>query len=315
MRAGFNHMLSNLECILREAHAGGRLALLPALNLAPHHNFGIDRDWRWDAYIDLAESQLLGSAGKGLPLPLARSLPKRELPALTLKPGEPMPARAADFPLVVRRIRSTVFRKDVPFTDAPPPPPPPMVLQIQPSRRVLDLAAPVVADLLSRGDGRFVAIHIRRGDRLAAYPPRLTMPDAVGRHLREEGIADDSVVYALSDEHDADYWRRMARLPWKVVRHVDYPALSELLRQDDGRTPDNYLLYAVEKRIMAAAAVRIETLARGSADADSALVAETIWRPGWEARERGEKLKRIVRPAVAMAKRLGLLRSGSTSSG
>ena len=312
MRAGFNHMLSNLECILREAHASGRLALLPALNLAPHHNFGIDRDWRWDAYIDLAESQLLGSAGKGLPLPLVRSLPKRELPALTLKPGEPMPARAADFPLVVRRIRSTVFRKDVPFTDAAP-----VGFAIQPSRRVLDLAAPVVADLLSRGDGSFVAIHIRRGDRLAAYPPRLTMPDAVGRHLREQGIADDSVVYALSDEHDADYWRRMARLPWKVVRHADYPALSDLLCRDDRRVPDNYLLYAVEKRIMAAATIRIETLGRGKeGNADSALVDRKIWLPRWLANERTERRKRILfRPAVTVARRLGLLRSGSTSSG
>ena len=82
-----------------------------------------------------------------------------------------------------------------------------------------------------------------------------------------------------------------------------------------GRVPDNYLLYAVEKRIMAAAAVRIETLARGSADADSALVPETIWRPRVVAKERAEKLKRILRPAVAVARRLGLLRSGSTSSG
>ena len=301
MRAGFNHMLSNLECILREAHASGRLALLPALNLAPHHNFGIDRDWRWDAYIDLAESQLLGSAGKGLPLPLVRSLPKRELPALTLQPGEPMPARAADFPLVVRRIRSTVFRKDVPFT-APPPP----WFAIQPSRRVLDLAAPVVADLLSRGDGRFVAIHIRRRDRLAVYPHRLTAPDAVARHLCEQGIADDSVVYALSDEHDADYWRRMARLPWKVVRHADCPALSELLRQDDGRVPDNYLLYAVEKQIMAAATVRIETLDRGEGNVHSALVDRKIWLPRVVRKERVEKLKRIVRPAISLARRLGL---------
>ena len=60
-------MLSNLECLLREAHASGRLALLPALNLAPHHNFGIDRDWRWDAYVDFEASRLLDSAGEEHP--------------------------------------------------------------------------------------------------------------------------------------------------------------------------------------------------------------------------------------------------------
>ena len=298
---GFDHRLSDLECILREAHASGRQALLPSLNLTAFYNFGIERDWRWDAYVDLEASRLLDSAGEEHPLPLVYSLPKTELPTLTLEPGEGMPERAADFPLVVRRIRSNLFGKDVPFAD------PAVGFAIQPSRRVVDLAASVMADLLSRGSGRFVAIHIRRGNRLGVhYPPRLTAPDGVARHLREQGIAEGAVVYALSDEQDADYWRRMARLPWQVVRHADYPALSDLLRQDDGRVPDNYLLYAVEKRIMAAAAVRIETLARGSADADSALVPETIWRPRVVAKERAEKLKRILRPAVAVARRLGL---------
>ncbi len=285
--------------------------MLPALNLAPHHNFGIDRDWRWDAYVDLAESRLLDSAGQEHPLPLVPSLPSRELPTLTLKPGESMPERAADFPLVVRRIRQPLFRKDVPLSGTA------VDFAIQPSRRVVDLSAPVIVDLLSRGGGRFVAIHIRRGDRILdrSYPSRLTTPDAVARHLREQGIADDSVVYALSDEHNADYWRRMAGLPWRVFRQADYPALSDLLRQDDGRGPDNYLLHAVEMRIMAAAAVRIETLGREGGNAHSALVDSKVWLPRVVPRKHAGNIKRIVRLAVAMATRLGLLRSGSTSSG
>ena len=307
--AGLDHQQSNLECILREAHASGRRALLPPINLTARHNFGIERDCRWDDYVDLSASRLLDGAGEEHPLPLVYSLPKTALPTLTLKPGERMPQRAADFPLVVRQIRSNLFRKDV------PPPLPTLAhsllcsIAMQPSKRVADLAAPVIADLLSRGGGCFVAVHIRRGDRLgAAYPPRLTAPEAVARHFARAGIAEDSLVYALSDEHDADYWRRMTQLPQKVVRHTDYPSLSDLLRQDEGRIPDNYLLYAVEKRIMAAAAFRIETLGRGAAGehADSALVDREIWQPRVAAKARGEKLKRIVRPAVAMAKRLGL---------
>lgn len=303
---GLNHKQSDLECILREAHAHARHALLPPLDLTALYNFGIERDWRWDDYFDLSASRLLDGAGEEHPLPLVYSLPKTDLPTLTLKPGERMPQRAADFPLVVRQIRSNLFDKDV------PPPLAPSLLcgvAMQPSKRVVDLAAPVIADLLSRGGGRFVAIHIRRGNRLGAhFPPHLTAPEAVAKHFARAGIAEDSLVYALSDEHDADYWRRMSQLPWKVVRHIDYPSLSDLLRQDEGRIPDNYLLYTVEKRIMAAAAFRIETLGREGAEeyADSALVDREIWQPRVAAKERVEKLKRIVRPAVAMARRLGL---------
>ena len=67
---------------------------------------------------------------------------------------------------------------------------------------------------------------------------------------------------------------------------------------------------------MAAATIRIERLGSGEGNADSALVDRKIWLPRWLANERTERRKRILfRPAVTVARRLGLLRSGSTSSG
>ena len=62
----------NLECLLAEAHALGRLAILPPLRLAPRHNFGAPRAWRWETYFDLDGSVLVDAAGRPGPLPLAR---------------------------------------------------------------------------------------------------------------------------------------------------------------------------------------------------------------------------------------------------
>ena len=277
--AGMNHQLSNLECLMREAHATGRLAVLPALKLHPSHNFGVCNEWRWESYLDLGESRLVDAAGTERPLPVVKSLPDAVMRTLTLELGACMPsARAhktrapstADYELVVRRIEHWEYGKNVPAADRPH-----VSFRWRPSPRVLELARPVIVDLASRGEGRFIAVHARRGDRRLG---RFAAPAHIRRHLKAQGVADGSVVFLLSDEWASDFWAPLKK-HYELVRHTDYPRLAALVSPADGRRPDNYLLYEVEKEIMRSASMRIETFPRGQGrtDAHSALTPLSVY--------------------------------------
>ena len=272
--AGMNHQLSNLECLVREAHVSGRLAVLPPLNLTVAHNFGVRRQWAWASYFDLGASYLVDATGRKRRLPIARGVPAADVRTLTLAPGESMPAAAHDYPLIVRRIEQGLFRRDVP-DDARPP----LSVRACNSVRVRELSQEVVDDLRTRGAGRFVAVHVRRGDRLGQYPRHLTEPAGIRRHLNGQGVPDNSLVFFLSDERDPDFWRAL-RFHYEVVRYTDYPQLAELVRNGSGHLPDNYLLYEVEKQVMRSAATRVETLpvlGQGQTHPHSTLVDRRTW--------------------------------------
>ena len=66
---GMDHALQDLDVLLREAHATGRLALLPALDLDRKHNFGTWHDWQWNSYFDPGASRLIDAAGNVHPCP------------------------------------------------------------------------------------------------------------------------------------------------------------------------------------------------------------------------------------------------------
>ena len=253
---GMNHWLTNLECLMREAYATSRLAVLPALDLSPRHNFGVDREWRWESYVDLGESRLVDADGREHPLPLASRPPDVALPALTLNPGERMPPGAQVRRLVVRRIEHSLYRADVPEADRPP-----VDVRFRPAPRVRELARPMIEALTARGEGRFTAVHVRRGDR---GWKRFTVPACIQAHLKGRGVADRSVVFILSDERAPGFWEPLKE-HYDLVRYTDCPRLAGLVSGADGRRPDNYLLYEVEKEIMRSAALRIESLLRAAA--------------------------------------------------
>ena len=264
--AGMNHWLSNLECLVREAHATGRLAVLPALDLSPRHNFGVEREWRWETYVDLGKSRVVDAGGRERPLPLASRAPDAVPPApkLTLAPGEPMPPGAADHRLVVRRIEHSLYRMDVPGAV-----PSPVDVRLRPAPRVRELARPMIEELLGRGEGRFTAVHARRSDRGRR---RYTVPARIRAHLEARGVAGGSTVFLLSDERAPGFWEALKE-HYDLVRYTDCPRLAGLVSGAGGRLPDNYLLYEVEKEIMRSAALRIETFAGlGRTDAHAALV-------------------------------------------
>ena len=268
---GLNHQFANLECLLREAQATGRHVVLPPLNLSRDLNFGMSNQWQWDSYFDLAAGRLVDPIGTEYPLPIVSTPPPPRVPTLTLAPGEPMPAYAPDYPLVVRRIEACWFDNDVPPGDHRN-----LQLQMPHSTRVCELARPIIAELKARGDGWFAAVHVRRGDRLSLYPRWLTEPAQIRGHLKGQGVPDGSVVFFLSDERDPDFWEEV-REHYQMVRYTDYPQLTVLLSQADGRRPDNYLLYAVETEIMRSARKRIESMPGYRTAPHSTLIDERTW--------------------------------------
>ena len=282
---GLNHERRNLECLLAEAHALGRLAILPPLRLAPRHNFGMPRAWCWKTYFDLDGSVLVDAAGRPGPLPLARGAIDAG-PPVRVGAGEPVPAGAR---YAERRVRSPVWRRDVPGVAGA------VRIELRPSARVLALAQPVIA-AFGRADGGFAAVHLRRGDRLFGPMRWLTRPARIRRRLRALGVADGATVFFLSDERDPAFWRRLEPY-YRVVRHADFETLTALVAPAAPER-DNYLLYEAEKAVMRAAPVRVETFPGAQYEpADAVLVPAAVWRPA-------RLVRRTVHAGLRLARRV-----------
>ena len=256
--AGLLHHASNLEFLLREAHATARLAILPPPHFSLKHNFGVRREWRWEHYFDFAASSLTDADGRRFPLPIADCRPEEGARTLRLRGGEAMPERARNYPLVVRRISHPAFGRELP-TDGWPE----SAVELRPSARAAALARPVAQHLRSLGGGRFAAVHVRRGDHVAAgyvpyVPARLTAPPHIRQCLRRWGAADGAVVYIASDERDPDFWKPLQET-YRLFRYVDFPALEALISGVD-EAPDNYLLFQVEREVLREGYPRIGTM-------------------------------------------------------
>ena len=281
-RRGLLHATSNLICLLREARASGRLAVLPRLRLDPYHNFGVDREWRWDTYFDFERSVMADAQGE-YPLPLADQDPGADVTSLVLDPGDPLPlAGRGQPPRIIRRFSDTgtPFRRQVPpegLSDAIP--------HFASSAKVVALAAPVVKHLAALDEGGFVAVHVRRRDRIqkwpwggkGKYPSWMTEPESVRDHLHACGYGDGSALFLASDEPRANFWDPLAK-HYRLVRYVDFPELARLVSRRDGSLPDNHLLFQVEREVMKSARLWIDTLPVRNPFAHGTLISEEIWR-------------------------------------
>ena len=284
--AGVDHQVGNLTCLLREAHAAGRQAVLPPLLLHAEHNFDVCREWRWESLFDFPGSRLIDAAGRRHPLPIAAARPPAGMRALRLPPGAMPPPDAGAYGLVVRRIESRLFARDVPAAARPA-----AGLELRAAEPVLALARPVAARLRSLDGGRFAAVHVRRGDRVREYPRltrragrqypgRLTEPAHVRTVLQAAGIGDGAVVFLLSDERDAAFWRPLRR-HYRVFREVDFPGMAALLSPSEEPLPDVHLVYLASLEVMRSASLRIGTLPRSRPHAPPMhgwLVSERQWR-------------------------------------
>lgn len=284
--AGVDHQVANLTCLLSEAHAAGRRAVLPPLLLHAEHNYDICREWRWESLFDFPGSRLVDAAGRRHPLPIAAARPPAGGRVLRLAPGAMPPPDAGAYGLVVRRIESRQFARDVPAAARPAVTP-----ELRAAARVLALARPVAARLRSLDGGRFAAVHVRRGDRVREYPRlyrrdgrqypgRLTEPAHVRTVLQASGVRDGAVVFLLSDERDPAFWRPLQR-HYRVFREVDFPALAALLSPSGEPLPDVHLVYLASLEVMRSACLRVGTLPRNRPHAPPMhvwLVSERQWR-------------------------------------
>lgn len=252
---GLLHHTRNIRYLIHEAHVTGRSAILPPLALAPRHNFGIRREWRWEHYYDFSASSLTDAAGRQHPLPIADHPPGEGVRTWTLPGGTPMPDCARHYPLVVRRIADSFFKRELPVDTWPA-----VTVDLRCPERITTLARSVVRRLRALGGGHFVAVHVRRGDRIAtkSVPDWPTRPPHVGRFLRDRGVADGTVVYIASNEREPDFWRPLEET-WRVFRYVDFPVLEALVSGAD-EAPDNYLLYQVELQVLREGSLRIGTM-------------------------------------------------------
>ena len=301
VRRGIGHLTRNLEVLLREAHLLGRLAVLPALRLAPKHNFGVDRRWRWETYYDLDRSRMVDSSGRTHPLPLAADPPGPDSRAPAVAGGERVPPSAAGRPLVVRRVAASVFGREVRFAASGPPD-----FRFRPSRRVREPARRVVEELRRRGGGEFHAVHVRRGDRLFGPTRWLARPWRIRARLRAVDVPDGAAVYLLTDERARGFCDALAAR-YELVRFGDFAELRRLVSPKAADGPDNYLLYAVEKEVMRRAATRIETFPSAEyAPYDATLVPAAVWTATRLGSRWSQAARRLVR-RVARGVVLGAL--------
>ena len=288
--SGVDHQVANLACLLREAHASGRRAILPPLLLHAQYNFDVCREWRWESLFDFHRSRLVDAAGRRHPLPIAPGPPPAGgaagLRVLRLAPGVAPPPDAGAYRLVVRRIEQRVFARDVPAAARPA-----VRLQLRAAARVLALARPVVEHLRSLDGGRFTAVHVRRGERMREfprlarrdfrqYPGRLTEPARIRTFLRARGVRDGSVVFLFSDEPGAAFWQPLHR-HYRVFHDLDFPVLAALSSPSGEPLPDNHLLYLASLEVMRGASLRVGTLPAGRPHAPpmhAFLVSERQWR-------------------------------------
>lgn len=266
--AGLANHEANLKCLLREAHAAGRLAILPPLTLHPKHNFGRDRAWRWGDYYDFAASRLVDLSGREHPLPLVAAAEEAAEP-LVLRAGDSIPPASRDHPYVIRRLGDAVFRREVPGACRPD-----FAIRLRPAARVLALAGEALTRLASLAVDGFVGLHVRRGDRLGEYPAELTEPLHIKRCLDQHGVARGALVFLSSDERDPHFWAPLERW-FRIVRYTDFPRLAALVAEP---SPDNYALYQVEREILAHGRLRIETIPQGDARVHGTLVQETEFK-------------------------------------
>ena len=296
---GMNHQIANLACLLREADALGRLAVLPPLRLSADHNLGVARAWRWETYFDLAASALVAADGAERALPLACHPPPASAAPFVLGPGERLPAEAGHRTVVERRVYADVHARDVPRTGGPPTGARAPELRLVPSARVCALAGPVVAAL--GGEGCFAAVHVRRRDRRYGLLRWCTRPARIARRLAGLGVPAGTAVYVLSDERDDRYWRAFGRdvgRRFAVARHTDFAALAALV-PPRAACPDNYLLYEAEKEVMRHAAVRVETFPGLAPEpCDAGLVPMYVWLAVRTVRRSRDTALRLVRRTV-----------------
>jgi hypothetical protein len=113
-------------------------------------------------------------------------------------------------------------------------------------------------------DNNYWVIHARRGDGADAKRERfnrwnaLSTPSNIRANLKRiKGVNRNTTIYLMSNETDPAYYNALKAIHPGIRTYHDFPKLKALIHSDRNHTPNNYLLFAVERIIWDNASQRI----------------------------------------------------------
>ncbi|MCU0524476.1 MAG: hypothetical protein MUF72_06585 [Elainella sp. Prado103] len=250
---GTSHQLYNLSVLLAEASILGRIAVLPDLTLAAHHNHGrairVPLSNYFDlsvfaAYVALITLPEFEQLNFSHPVWVDEKVPTRSLQ------GNPAS-------LVVREFTNPSDVFSAPMKSDP------QVEAVAAQMRSLVAPNQIVRSYAETAFSTlgqdFDTIHVRRGDLLQQAQQEWWRFPGFDRRTRPQGIRNrisawsqaGRTLYIMTDELETGFFDPL-KAWYKVYMFRDFPLFETL------RTEDNYLLYEVEKYIASRARLQIE---------------------------------------------------------
>lgn len=247
----------------------GRTAIVPKFRLSGHHNWGYDIVSDLSTYFDLDGITIRrGDSRESVRVcwgDEAESVLSNEKPVFISAGESPGAEELLNVECVAKRVDETMSRNafgvwselssstsnmglsvDIPYSE--------LVI------RETNLVTRNFAD-----DGRYAAIHIRRGDKIQDTA-KYTHPELVIQYLKET-VKNQYPVYLLTNDDSVDYvnqinqgyplthYRNFRNL-LKIVCKTRIGWLKRRLRLG---VPDNFLLYAIEMNILRKSTLQICT--------------------------------------------------------
>ena len=272
-RPGINHLRYALELLILEAVALGRTPVAFKPWFDPRHNLGHDLDVTWAKYVDLSRVEIFNGEAVAA---VVHVLQPGEVPGLDrlsaawfdrdhLVTDEE--SRSLD--LIVRRNRTGLHIGCVHGVGFDMPG---YKLRFAPSALVSEKFR-IVKERL----GEFTAMHVRRDDMLEMtdlYPNlgRDTQPDRIRQTLRER-VPQHSRVYIMTNERDRRFFDPL-RADFEIFQYFDFPELDEVI---ESGTPDNFLLFEIEKLLFEAASTKVHTFTHPEGGQRIALTSDKGW--------------------------------------
>ncbi len=254
---GTSHQLYNLSVLLAEASILKRVAVLPHLTLAGHHNQGKAIRVPLSTYFDLSVFEhevALISIEEFEHLPLKdQEWVDEKLPTKALQ------NRTAH--LIIREFTnpSDVFSAPMKSDPAVEAVASRMRSLIAPNQKVRDAAAVAIQTL----KGNFDVVHVRRGDLLEyakqewwRFPgfDRRTQPQGIRQRIAP-WIETGRTLYIMTDELQPHFFDPL-KAWYTIYTFRNFPTFVQLKEED------NYLLYEVEKHIASQARIQVEMFSR-----------------------------------------------------
>jgi len=260
---------------IRQALVRERIPVMGSLRLAAQHNHGIPitpEEEQWETYFNLEnvtaifrrqDDNAVMSAGPVKVLTLSRFLKetwpqtlfRRKLPFGQKSKGQwldDLPYEGNESPILRaifddrkgKSLESKLLKEHGLTID----------IQIPPSQKVKSIAQGVIDEL--QLDGKYYVLHVRRGDMVQKneFLETATQPETIIKKIKDI-FPEKAILYIMTNEWDRKFFDPM-KARYRVRRYFNFPKLAELVY---GKTPNNYLLFAVEQVIASQATKQCRT--------------------------------------------------------